>query len=67
MVQLQPRNNALKEDAALLYRYAVGGGPDGPKLRIGEDDHAAMVLPTRWMSIGYRAPQTPGGPEKESV
>jgi hypothetical protein len=34
-VQLQPRDNALKEDAALLYRYAVGGGPDGPKLRIG--------------------------------
>ena len=26
-MQLQPRNNPLNEDAALLNRYAVGGGP----------------------------------------
>jgi hypothetical protein len=43
-VKLQPRNNPLKEDAALLNRYAVGGGPDGPKLRIGEPEHAAIVF-----------------------
>jgi hypothetical protein len=42
-----PRNNPLNEDAALLKRYAIGGGPDGPKLRIGEGDHVTMVLPTR--------------------
>jgi hypothetical protein len=41
----QPRKNPLKEDAALLNRHAVGCGPDGPKLRIAESDHAAMVLP----------------------
>jgi hypothetical protein len=41
----QPRKNPLKEDAAFLNRHAVGGGPDGPKLRIAESDHAAMVLP----------------------
>jgi hypothetical protein len=46
-VQLQPRNNPFNEDAALLKRYAVGGGPDGPKLRIGEGDHVTMVLPGR--------------------
>jgi hypothetical protein len=46
-VELQPRNNPLNEDAALLKRYAVSGGPDGPKLRIGEGDHVTMVLPTR--------------------
>ncbi len=50
-VELQPRNNPLKEDATLLNRYAVGGSPDSPKLRIGEGEHAAMVAPTRWMSI----------------
>ena len=50
-LQLQPRNDPLNEDATLLKRYAVGSGPDGPKLRIGEGEHAAMVLPTRWMSI----------------
>jgi hypothetical protein len=49
-MQLQPRNDPLKKDAALLNRYAVGGGPDGPKLRIGEGKHAVMVLPTRWIS-----------------
>jgi hypothetical protein len=27
--QLQPREHALKEDAALLDRHAVNGGPDG--------------------------------------
>ena len=46
-VQLQPRNNPPNEDAALLKRYAVGRGPDGPKLRIGEGDHVTMVLPMR--------------------
>jgi len=50
-VELQPRKNPIKEDAALLERYAGCGGPDGPKLRIGEGEHATMVLPTRWMSI----------------
>jgi len=50
-LQLQPRNDPLNEDATLLKRCAVGSGPDGPKLRIGEGEHAAMVLPTRWMSI----------------
>src|SRR5215469_7993119 len=40
---LQARGNALKEDAALLERHAVGGVPDGPKLRIGQREHAAMV------------------------
>jgi hypothetical protein len=44
VVQLQPRNNPLNEEAALLSRYVVGGGPDGPKLRISEGDHAAMVF-----------------------
>jgi len=29
-VELEPRNNPLNEDAALLKRYPVGGGPDGP-------------------------------------
>ena len=43
-LEVQPRNNPLKEDAAILNRYAVGGGPDGPKLRIGEPEHAAMVF-----------------------
>jgi hypothetical protein len=43
-LELQPRNNPLKEDAALLKRYAVGGGPDRPKLRIGEREHAAIVF-----------------------
>ena len=47
MVQLQPRNNPLNEDATLLKRYAVDRRPDGPKLRIGEGDHVTMVLPTR--------------------
>jgi hypothetical protein len=46
-LHLQPRNNPLNEDAALLKRHAVSGGPDGPKLRIAEDDHVTMVLPTR--------------------
>ena len=46
-LQQQPCNNPLNEDAALLKRYAIGGGPDGPKLRIGEGDHVTMVLPTR--------------------
>ena len=40
--------------ASLLNRYAVGGCPDGPKLRVGEGEHAAMVFPTRWMSIAVR-------------
>jgi hypothetical protein len=44
VVQLQPRNNPLNEDAALVSRYVVGGGPDGPKLRISEREHAAMVF-----------------------
>ena len=42
--QLQPRDNPLNEDAALLKRHAVGCGPDRPELRIGEGEHAAMVL-----------------------
>jgi hypothetical protein len=29
-LQLQPRNDPLNEDAALLKRQAVGGCPDGP-------------------------------------
>ena len=49
-VQLQARDNALKEDAALLDRHAGGGSPDGPKLRIGEGEHIAMVLRARSMS-----------------
>ena len=54
-VQLQPRDNPLKEDAALLDRHAHGGGPDGPKLRIGEGEHIAMVLAVRWMSTASAA------------
>jgi hypothetical protein len=46
-VQSQPRDNPLKEDAALLDRYTDGSGPDSAKLRIGEGEHAAMVVPTR--------------------
>src|SRR5215469_13733265 len=42
-VQLQPRDNPLKIDAALLDRHAVGGDPDGPKLRIGQSEHAAVL------------------------
>ena len=49
-VQLQPRNDSLKEDAALLDRHAGGGGPDGPKLRIGEGELVTMVWPTRRVS-----------------
>ena len=43
-MELQPRNDPLNEEAALLSRYVVGGGPDGPKLRIGEGEHVAMVF-----------------------
>jgi hypothetical protein len=43
-VQLQPRNNPLNEEAALLSRHVVGGGPDGPKLRIAEGEHAVIGL-----------------------
>jgi hypothetical protein len=43
-VELQPRNDTLTEDAALLKRYAVGGGPDSPKLRIGEGEHGGHGL-----------------------
>ena len=32
VVQLQSREDALKEDPAPFDRHAVGGGPDGPKL-----------------------------------
>jgi hypothetical protein len=53
----QPRKNPIKEDAALLNGNAVGGGSDGPKLRIGEGDHAAMVLPTRAMSTAIVFPR----------
>jgi hypothetical protein len=56
-MELQPRNNPLNEDAALLKRYAVGGGPDGPKLRIGEGDHVTMVLSARWMSTAPSRPK----------
>ena len=49
-LQLQTRNDSLNEDAALLRRHAVGGGPDGPKLRVGEGDHVVMVVPARSMS-----------------
>jgi len=52
-LELQPRNDPLNEDAALLKRYAVCGGPDGPKLRIGEGDHAAMVAPTRGPPLSH--------------
>jgi hypothetical protein len=45
--QLQLSDEAPEKNAALLYRYAVGGGPDGAKLRIRQCEHAAMVLPTR--------------------
>ena len=31
-------------------------GPYGPKLRIGEGDHAAMLFPTRWMSTAILNP-----------
>jgi len=44
-VQLQAREDAPKEDAAFLDRHAVGGGPDGPKLRIGEGQHGGQCLP----------------------
>jgi len=44
-LQLQPRNDPLNEDAALFKRHAVGGGPDCPKLRIGEGDHVAIRCP----------------------
>jgi hypothetical protein len=44
-LQLQPRNNPLNEDAALLKRQAVGCYPDSPQLRICEGHHAGMVLP----------------------
>src|SRR5215472_6410702 len=44
---LQARDYALKEDAALLDRHAVGGGPDGPKLRIGEGEHVGDGLGSR--------------------
>jgi hypothetical protein len=33
--ELQPSNDTFKKDAALFRRYAIGGVPDGPKLRIG--------------------------------
>jgi hypothetical protein len=56
-MELQPRNNPLNEDAALLKLYAVGGGPDGPKLRIGEGDHVTMVLSARWMSTAPSPPK----------
>ncbi len=48
--ELQLGDEAPEKNAALLYRYAVGGSPDGPKLRIGQCEHAAMVSPARWMS-----------------
>ena len=41
--KLQPSNDTFKEDAALFRRYAIGGVPDGPKLRIRQREHAAMV------------------------
>ena len=36
-MQLKPRNDPLKEDAALLDRHADGSGPDGAKLRRRND------------------------------
>ena len=57
---LQPRNYPLKEDAALLDRYAVSRVPDRPKLRIGESDHATMVLRTRSMSTAIRCSNKEG-------
>jgi hypothetical protein len=64
-LQFQPRNNPLNEDAALLKRYAVGGGPDGPKLRIAEDDHVTMVLPVQPMSTA-RVPWWPSHGRSQS-
>jgi hypothetical protein len=62
-VQLQPRNNPLNEEAALLGRYVVGGGPDGPKLRIGEGDHAEMVFgESGALMTGAGEPSEPGAP-----
>src|SRR5215471_20560958 len=43
--KLQLGDKAPEEDAALLRRQTVGGRPEGPKLRIRQSDHAAMVLP----------------------
>jgi hypothetical protein len=43
-VQLQARDNALKEDAALLNRHALSGGPDDPKLQIAEGERIGHAL-----------------------
>jgi hypothetical protein len=43
-LQLQARDNAVKEYAALLYWQAGGGRPDRSKLRIRQSQHAPIVL-----------------------
>jgi hypothetical protein len=43
VTELQPSNHTFKIDAALLRRQAIGGVPDGPKLRIRQREHVAMV------------------------
>ena len=43
VAKLQPSNDTFKEDAALFARYAIGGVPDAPKLRIRQREHAVMV------------------------
>jgi hypothetical protein len=63
--ELQLSDETRKEDAALLYWQVVGGGPDRPKLRIGQCEHAAMVLRREGMSIavvpsGVRYPKAAG-------
>jgi hypothetical protein len=64
-VQLQARYNPLKEDAALLNRHAIGGGPDGPKLLIL--DRGMRHGPADAIDVNrYCVLPTFGGPEKES-
>ena len=33
------------DQAAKILQQALGGRPDGPKLRIRQSEHATMVLP----------------------
>jgi hypothetical protein len=57
-VQLQPRNNPLNEDAALLKRYSVGGGPDAFRLT------ALVCLRQRIRNVTTLLPH---GPEQHSA